>query len=140
MADFYIVPPRLIVGSFDRTNVVTSFNSLRGDITLTSDTTTGIKITASGFKGIEEDLYKKILDIVKEGSKNNKEIISIFSNPKGFIDCAGLENNIFSKTKKIIDYLKIHKDDIIRNIKRVNDSINKRTLNDISTFVLNRIK
>ena len=48
MADFYIVPPRLIVGSFDRTNVVTSFNSLRGDITLTSDTTTGIKITASG--------------------------------------------------------------------------------------------
>jgi hypothetical protein len=99
-----------------------------------------IKINASGFKGIEEDLYKKILDIVKEGSKNNKEIINIFSNPKGYIDCAGLENNIFSKTKKIINHLKLNKDDIIRNIKRVNDSINKRTLNDISTFVLNRIK
>jgi hypothetical protein len=99
-----------------------------------------IKINASGFKGIEEDLYKKILDIVKEGSKSNKEIISIFSEQKGFIDCAGLENNIFSKTKKIINHLKLNKDDIIRNIKRVNDSINKRTLNDISTFVLNRLK
>lgn len=99
-----------------------------------------IKINASGFKGIEEELYKKILDLVEEGSKNNKEIISIFSNSKGYIDCAGLENNIFSKTKKIINHLKLNKDDIIRNIKRVNDSINKRTLNDISTFVLNRIK
>jgi hypothetical protein len=73
MADFYIVPPRLIVGSFDRTNVVTSFNSLRGDITLTSDTTTGIKITASGgnFKvSIISDFYIK-----KAGDTVNKNIV-----------------------------------------------------------------
>ena len=73
MADFYIVPPRLIVGSFDRTNVVTSFNSLRGDITLTSDTTTGIKITASGgnFKvSIIPDFYVK-----KAGDTINKNIV-----------------------------------------------------------------
>lgn len=73
MADFYIVPPRLIVGSFDRTNVVTSFNSLRGDITLTSDTTTGIKITASGgnFKvSIISDFYIK-----KSGDTVNKNIV-----------------------------------------------------------------
>lgn len=99
-----------------------------------------VKIIASGFKGIEEDLDKKILDIIKDAQKNNKEIISIFSTPTMYIDCIGLENNIFSKTKKITDYLKLHKDDIIKNIKRVNDSITKRTLNDISTFVLNRIK
>lgn len=73
MADFYIVPPRLIVGSFDRTNVVTSFNSLRGDITLTSDTTTGIKITASGgnFKvSVISDFYIK-----KAGDTINKNIV-----------------------------------------------------------------
>jgi len=48
MADFYIVPPRLIVGSFDRTNAVTSINTLKGDLTLVSDTNTGLRISVSG--------------------------------------------------------------------------------------------
>ena len=48
MADFYIVPPRLIVGSFDRTNAVTSINTLKGDLTLVSDLNTGLRISVSG--------------------------------------------------------------------------------------------
>jgi hypothetical protein len=116
---------------FDKIKIYVSSNKI-GRLT--------IKIIASGFKGIEEDLYKKIYDVLKESTRNNKEIISILSNPKGYIDCIGSENNIFSKTKKIVDYLKNNKNDIIRNVKKVNESINRRTLNDISTFVLNRIK
>ena len=61
-ADFYIVPPRLIVGTFDRSNVVTSFNSLRGDITLVANASTGVKITSSGGKftiSIIDDFYIK---------------------------------------------------------------------------------
>lgn len=48
MSNFYIVPPRLLVGSFDKSNAVTSFNSLRGDITFTVDTTNGLRLNSSG--------------------------------------------------------------------------------------------
>ena len=48
MADFYIVPPRLTVGTFDRAAVVNSINGLRGDLTFTADTLTGIKLVSYG--------------------------------------------------------------------------------------------
>ena len=48
MPDFYIVPPRLIVGSFDRAAVVNSINTLKGDLTFTADPLTGVKLVTSG--------------------------------------------------------------------------------------------
>ena len=48
MPDFYIVPPRLMVGSFDRAAVVNSINTLKGDLTFTADPLTGVKLVTSG--------------------------------------------------------------------------------------------
>ena len=37
MANFYIVPPRLIVGSLTANNVVTTLNGFRGDVSIQAD-------------------------------------------------------------------------------------------------------
>jgi hypothetical protein len=44
MSNFYIVPPRLIVGSFDKNNAVTSLNNLRGDLSINADSTNGVNL------------------------------------------------------------------------------------------------
>ncbi len=62
MADFYIVPPRLTVGSFDRADAVTSLNSLKGDITITADPSTGLRVSISSGQfafSITPDFYIK---------------------------------------------------------------------------------
>jgi hypothetical protein len=62
MADFYIVPPRLTVGTFDRANVVNSINSLKGDLTFIADANSGIRVVISGntFRfAITENYYVK---------------------------------------------------------------------------------
>lgn len=62
MADFYIVPPRLLVGSFDRAAVVNSINTLKGDLTFTADPLSGVKIVTSGNNlqfGLITDFYVK---------------------------------------------------------------------------------
>lgn len=62
MADFYIVPPRLLVGSFDRAAVVNSINTLKGDLTFTADPLSGVKIVTSGNNlqfGLITDYYVK---------------------------------------------------------------------------------
>lgn len=68
MSNFYIVPPRLLVGSFDKSNAVTSFNGLRGDITFTVDTTNGLRLNSSGnsfnFSIIPDFYIKKSGDTV----------------------------------------------------------------------------
>ena len=37
MANFYIVPPRLIVGSLVANNAVTTLNGFRGDVSIQAD-------------------------------------------------------------------------------------------------------
>jgi hypothetical protein len=68
MADFYIVPPRLITGSLDRSNVVTSVNTLRGNLSFRVNPDTGLvlNINSGTFNfSIAPDFYiKKSGDIV----------------------------------------------------------------------------
>lgn len=68
MSDFYIVPPRLIVGSLQRSNVVTSLNTLRGDLSfkVSPDTGLTLNINSGVFNlGLQPDFYiKKSGDIV----------------------------------------------------------------------------
>ena len=68
MSDFYIVPPRLIVGSLQRSNVVTSINTLRGDLSFKVSPENGLtlNINSGVFTfGIAPDFYiKKSGDIV----------------------------------------------------------------------------
>jgi hypothetical protein len=68
MSDFYIVPPRLIVGSLQRSNVVTSLNTLRGDLSfkVSPDTGLTLNINSGVFNlSIQPDFYiKKSGDIV----------------------------------------------------------------------------
>ena len=68
MSDFYIVPPRLIVGSLQRSNVVTSLNTLRGDLSfkISPDTGLTLNINSGVFNlSIQPDFYiKKSGDIV----------------------------------------------------------------------------
>ena len=73
MSDFYIVPPRLIVGSLDRSNVVTSLNTLRGDLSFKVNPETGLTLNiASGTFtfSIQPDYYVK-----KSGDTINSNII-----------------------------------------------------------------
>lgn len=92
MPDFYIVPPRLIVGSFDRAAVVNSINSLRGDLTFTADTSTGARIVSSGnnllFGFIPNYYVKRTGDTITgnlnfnvSGSNYGLAIASLPSNP-----------------------------------------------------------
>jgi hypothetical protein len=68
MSDFYIVPPRLIVGSLQRSNVVTSLNTLKGDLSfkVSPDTGLTLNINSGVFNlSIQPDFYiKKSGDIV----------------------------------------------------------------------------
>lgn len=68
MSDFYIVPPRLIVGSLQRSNVVTSLNTLKGDLSfkVSPDTGLTLNINSGVFNlGLQPDFYiKKSGDIV----------------------------------------------------------------------------
>jgi len=68
MSDFYIVPPRLITGSLDRSNVVTSVNTLRGNLSFRVNPDTGLvlNINSGTFNfSIAPDFYiKKSGDIV----------------------------------------------------------------------------
>ena len=70
MADFYIVPPRLTVGTFDSANVVKSINTIKGDLTFTADPNSGVvvRINGSNFQfSINPDFYiKKSGDTVTE--------------------------------------------------------------------------
>ena len=73
MSDFYIVPPRLIVGSLDRSNVVTSINTLRGDLSFRVNPDTGLvlNINSGTFNfSISPDFYIK-----KSGDTVNSNII-----------------------------------------------------------------
>ena len=73
MADFYIVPPRLTVGTFDRANVVNSINSLKGDLTFIADANSGIRVVISGntFRfSITENYYVK-----KQGDTYPKNLV-----------------------------------------------------------------
>ena len=72
MSDFYIVPPRLIVGSLQRSNVVTSLNTLKGDLSfkVSPDTGLTLNINSGVFNlSIQPDFYikKSILDELLEG-------------------------------------------------------------------------
>jgi hypothetical protein len=68
MSDFYIVPPRLIVGSLQRSNAVTSLNTLKGDLSfkVSPDTGLTLNINSGVFNlSIQPDFYiKKSGDIV----------------------------------------------------------------------------
>ena len=70
MSDFYIVPPRLIVGSLDRSNVVTSLNTLRGDLSFKVNPETGLTLNiASGiftFSILPDFYVKKSGDTAKD--------------------------------------------------------------------------
>lgn len=62
MSDFYIVPPRLIVGSLQRSNTVTSLNTLKGDLSfkISPDTGLTLNINSGIFNlSIQPDFYIK---------------------------------------------------------------------------------
>ena len=84
MADFYIVPPRLTVGTFDRANVVNSINSLKGDLSFVADPNSGVRILVSGDVlqfSIASDYYVK-----KSGDTYTKNLL--FRPDNGFYGLA----------------------------------------------------
>ena len=84
MADFYIVPPRLTVGTFDRANVVNSINSLKGDLSFVADPNSGVRILVSGDVlqfSIAQDYYVK-----KSGDTYTKNLL--FRPDNGFYGLA----------------------------------------------------
>ena len=73
MSDFYIVPPRKIVGSLDGINVVTSLNSLKGDLSLSVNPSTGLRLNVSN--GIFTFSVQDNFYIKKSGDTVNSNII-----------------------------------------------------------------
>lgn len=58
MSGFYIVPPRLLVSSLDRSNVVTSINGYKGDLSLGVDTTLSLNTSGGKFTfSVRNGLY-----------------------------------------------------------------------------------
>lgn len=111
MPEFYIVPPRLIVGSFDRANVVTSINNLRGDLTFTADLNTGITVKIAGnniqygaipgfYVKRSGDTFLGNLDFTPSGSNYGLSLANVTSDP-GTGRTGGL---IFNTTEGQIKY------------------------------------
>jgi len=84
MSDFYIVPPRLIVGSLDRSNVVTSLNTLRGDLSFKVNPETGLTLNiASGiftFSILPDFYVKKSGDTINTSDPNTGIAGALFYN------------------------------------------------------------
>ena len=96
-----------------------------------------LRIIATGFLGISDDLYRKIYEAVLNAK--DKEIISLFNMPNTYINYEAIENNIFQATKNIIKIFDKNFDIIEKNIKEVNKPIARRTLDDVYTYLINKI-
>ena len=109
------------------------FNKVKISVTANKIGRLSIHISASGFLGIEQDLFDKIYNVI---TTTDKEIISLFEKQETYIDTDSIQNNIFEQTKKIINYINKHEDIIINNMERINMGITKRTIDDIITYLL----
>jgi hypothetical protein len=96
-----------------------------------------LRIISKGFLGISDDLYRKIYEAVLNAK--DKEIISLFNMPNTYINYEAIENNIFQATKNIIKIFDKNFDIIEKNIKEVNKPIARRTLDDVYTYLINKI-
>jgi len=96
-----------------------------------------LRIIATGFIGISDDLYSKIYKALINAK--DKEIISLFNVPNTYINYESIENNIFQMTKNIIKIFDKHLDIIEKNINEVNKTIARRTLDDIYTYLINKL-
>lgn len=96
-----------------------------------------LRIIATGFVGISDDLYTKIYKAIINAK--DKEIISLFNMPNTYINYEAIENNIFQATKNIIKIFDKNLDIIEKNIKEVNKPIARRTLDDVYTYLINKI-
>ena len=109
------------------------FNKVKISVTANKIGRLSIHISASGFLGIEQDLFDKIYNVI---TTTDKEIISLFEKQETYIDTDSIQNNIFEQTKKIINYINKHEDIIINNMERINMNMTKRTIDDIITYLL----
>ena len=96
-----------------------------------------LRIIATGFLGISDDLYTKIYKAIINAK--DKEIISLFNMPNTYINYEAIENNIFQATKNIIKIFDKNFDIIEKNIIEVNKPIARRTLDDVYTYLINKI-
>ena len=109
------------------------FNKVKISVTANKIGRLSIHISASGFFGIEQDLFDKIYNVI---TTTDKEIISLFEKQETYIDTDSIQNNIFEHTKKIVNYINKHEDIILNNIERINMNMTKRTIDDIITYLL----
>jgi hypothetical protein len=97
-----------------------------------------IRITTYHFLGIDDNLYNKLYNLLKNA--DTREIISIFNHKEMYINYESIQNNIFSQTKKITDIIVDNQDIVIKNRKYIEDIINRRTIDDVSKYIINKNK
>ena len=95
-----------------------------------------IMIMATHFMGIDDNLYNKLYNILKNA--DTREIINIFNHKEMYINYESIQNNIFSQTKKIINIIADNQDIIVKNKKYIDDIINRRTIDDVSKYIINK--
>ena len=95
-----------------------------------------IMIMATHFIGIDDNLYNKLYNILKNA--DTREIINIFNHKEMYINYESIQNNIFSQTKKIINIIADNQDIIVKNKKYIDDIINRRTIDDVSKYIINK--
>lgn len=93
-----------------------------------------LRIVATGFVGMSDDLYNKILEAIINAK--DKEIIRLFNGSHTYINCESIENNIFEMTKNIIKILDKNMDIIEKNIEVINKAIARRTLDDVYKYLI----
>jgi hypothetical protein len=95
-----------------------------------------IILMATHFIGIDDNLYNKLYNILKNA--DTCEIINIFNHKEMYINYESIQNNIFSQTKKIINIIADNQDIIVKNKKYIDDIINRRTIDDVSKYIINK--
>ena len=93
-----------------------------------------LRIVATGFVGMSDELYTKILEAIINAK--DKEIIRLFNVSHTYINCESIENNIFEMTKNIIKILDKNMDTIEKNIEVINKAIARRTLDDVYKYLI----
>jgi hypothetical protein len=93
-----------------------------------------LRIVATGFVGMSDELYTKIYDAIINAK--DKEIISLFNVSNTYINCEAIENNIFEMTKNIIKIIDKNMNIVEKNIEVVNKTIARRTLDDVYKYLI----
>lgn len=93
----------------------------------------GVKIYAKDFKGISDDLYHKLKDVIFRGELDIK---SLFKVQNKLTNSEELSAKLDERTNEIIEMYENNKELILKNLKQLEEARVQRTLDDIYQYFI----